>query len=256
MPTFAPRQAIILAAGMGRRLEHCDARPKALVEIHGRSILERALTALTRHGVPRVTVVVGHHGERIVEHVASLTPGCPVEIVWNREFATTDSAHSLWCARDGLVDGAIVMNGDVLFADHVLAATRVAPEQSTWLATTTAPGDDGWMLALGADRRVVRLEVVRRGTAAIDAAFFKSAGILSLSAQSGQKLAGWLDRAVGTGRTDRHFDDVLRRHLPDIELTGTVIDRAAWAEIDEAADLRRAEHVFSPPTCRDGNGAA
>lgn len=256
MPNFAPRQAIILAAGMGRRLENRDARPKALVEIHGRSILARALAALAQHGAPRVTIVVGHHGERIVEHVASLTPACPVEIVWNREFATTDSAHSLWCARDALVDGAIVMNGDVLFADHVLAATRVAPEESTWLATPTAPGDDGWMLALDADRRVVRLEAVPRGTAAIDAAFFKSAGILSLSAQSGRKLAGWLDRAVGTGRTDRHFDDVLRRHLPEIELTGAVIDRAAWAEIDEAADLRRARTLFSPLGCRDGNPSA
>lgn len=248
---------MILAAGMGRRLEQSHARPKALVEIHGRSILERALTALERHGAPKVTIVVGHEGERIVDHVAARNSGGRIDIVWNHAFATTDSAYSLWCARRALAEGAIVMNGDVVFTDQVLAATRTDAERSVWLATRAEPGDDGWMLVLGSGRRLARLELVRRGTDTIDAGFLKSAGIVSLAARDGARLAGWLERAVGDGWTDRHFDDVLRRHLPEIELDGAVIDRPSWAEIDDAADLRRAERVFAPNGARtDGNQPA
>ena len=246
MPTSAPRPAIILAAGMGRRLDIADTRPKALVEIHGRSILERALSALERHETPKITIVVGYQGDRVVEHVASRNRCGRIEFVWNHAFATTDSAYSLWCTRRALAGGALVMNGDVVFADEVLTATRTETHRSLWLATDAEPGDDGWMLVLGADSRLTRLELVRRGADVVGAGFFKSAGILSLSATDGPRLADWLDRAVRDGYADRHFDYVLRRHLPEIEITGTPIDRGAWAEIDDATDLRRAARVFAP----------
>lgn len=246
VPTSAPRQAIILAAGMGRRLDTADTRPKALVEIHGRSILERALSALERHETPKITIVVGYEGDRVVEHVASRSRRDHIEFAWNRAFATTDSAYSLWCTRRALAEGALVMNGDVVFADEVLTATRTETSRSLWLATDAQPGDDGWMLVLDADSRLTRLEFVRRGADVVGADFLKSAGILSLSAPDGMRLAHWLDRAVRDGCADRHFDYVLRRHLSEIAITGAPIDRGAWAEIDDATDLQRAVRVFAP----------
>ncbi len=255
MTDATPRQAVILAAGFGRRLEEARARPKALVEIHGRSILERAITALERHGTRAITIVIGHHGAQIADYVAARTGSARIDVVWNHEFATTDSAYSLWCARQSLGAGAIVMNGDVVVADRALhAAIPSRREQSLWLGTRAQPGDDGWMLALGPDRRVLGLEVVRSPAARIDAHLLKSAGVLSLSARDGRSLASWLDRAVQQGHIDCHFDEILRRHLMEIVLEGAEIDRSSWAEIDYAADLQRARQVFAPETRRGPDG--
>lgn len=142
-----------------------------------------------------------------------------------------------------------------MFADRILAATiPTRGDHSTWLATRAQPDDDGWMLALGPDRRVIGLEAVRSGTRTVDGTRFKSAGILSLSARTGRRLAAWLDTAVHEGRADCHFDEILRRHLAALDLEGVEIDRASWAEIDDAADLARARRVFAPARPRDGGG--
>lgn len=255
MTDAPPRQAIILAAGFGRRLEEARTRPKALVEIHGRSILERALTALEGHGTREVAIVIGHHGAQIADYVAARTGSARIALVWNHEFATTDSAYSLWCARQWLDAGAIVMNGDVVVADRALhAAISARREQSLWLGTRAQPGDDGWMLALGPDRRVLELEVVRHPAAGIGAHLFKSAGVLSFSARDGRSLASWLDHAVQNGHIDCHFDEILRRHLVEIVLEGAEIERSSWAEIDHAADLQRARQVFAPEARRGPDG--
>ena len=145
-----------------------------------------------------------------------------------------------------------------MFADRILAATIPSrSDHSTWLATRAQPDDDGWMLALGPDRRVIGLEAVRSGTHTVGGPRFKSAGILSLSAYTGRRLAAWLDTAVHEGRANCHFDEILRRHLAEVEFEGVEIDRSSWAEIDDAGDLERARQVFAPARPRaDAGGDA
>jgi MurNAc alpha-1-phosphate uridylyltransferase len=64
--------AMLLAAGRGERLRPLtDSLPKALVEVHGVSLLERHLSALKSAGVETVVVNLGWHGEKIVERIGS-----------------------------------------------------------------------------------------------------------------------------------------------------------------------------------------
>ena len=59
-------KAIIVAAGMGRRLSpYTDDRPKTLVEINGRSILERQVDAYRAAGVDEINIVRGYMKEKI-----------------------------------------------------------------------------------------------------------------------------------------------------------------------------------------------
>ena len=71
-------RAIILAAGRGKRLEHFnpDGRPKCLLEIGGRSLLDRLLQLLKHRKVESVDLVVGYQAERIIEHVEKLADSC------------------------------------------------------------------------------------------------------------------------------------------------------------------------------------
>ena len=63
-------RAIILAAGVGKRLQTItDHRPKCLIQISGKTLLERTLTALGAAGVTEAVVVIGYRGDMIVEEI-------------------------------------------------------------------------------------------------------------------------------------------------------------------------------------------
>src|SRR5215471_10339278 len=62
---------MVLAAGLGKRLRPItDEKPKALVTVQGRTLLDRALDHLESVGVKRVVVNTHHKAERIERHLA------------------------------------------------------------------------------------------------------------------------------------------------------------------------------------------
>jgi NDP-sugar pyrophosphorylase family protein len=112
-------RAMILAAGLGTRLRPLtDDRPKALVEIDGRSLLEIALTRLRTFGIRNVIVNVHHFADRVIDHLRSHDNfGMHVEI--SREETLLDTGGGLRKAswfflQDGKDKPFLVHNVDVL----------------------------------------------------------------------------------------------------------------------------------------------
>ena len=72
-------QAVILAAGMGRRLkEHTKDKTKCMVNVGGQTIIERGLRILDAKGLSRIVIVTGYKSEGLTEHVNSLKLSTPV----------------------------------------------------------------------------------------------------------------------------------------------------------------------------------
>ncbi len=117
-PAPSPR-ALILAAGVGRRLGNADPdqpeQPKALLEFDGSSLLARHVTILRRLGVTDITVVTGFGAPRILAALAALDGTPPVATVANPDFRE-GSVVSLWAGRDVLRSAVpvILMDADVL----------------------------------------------------------------------------------------------------------------------------------------------
>jgi NDP-sugar pyrophosphorylase family protein len=112
-------RAMILAAGLGTRLRPLtDDRPKALVEINGRSLLELALARLRTFGISEVIVNVHHFADKVVDYLhARNSFGMRVEI--SREETLLDTGGGLKKAasfflQDGNDEPFIVHNVDVL----------------------------------------------------------------------------------------------------------------------------------------------
>src|SRR5206468_2762531 len=91
----APVKAMVLAAGLGTRLRPLtDNRPKALVEIAGRTLLEITLSRLRASGVSEVIVNVHHFPDMIIEYLAkNKTFGMRIEI--SREDVLLDTGGGL-----------------------------------------------------------------------------------------------------------------------------------------------------------------
>jgi len=104
----APRQAVILAAGPGKRMVPINSTPKALMTIGGESLIERLINQLHRTGIYNIAVVVGYQKEKF-EYLTGLYN---VELIDNPRWAEGDSLHSLNCAAD-LLHNCYVIDGNV-----------------------------------------------------------------------------------------------------------------------------------------------
>ncbi len=106
--------AIILAAGKGTRLTPMTLnKPKPLLEIRGKSILENMIQVLRKGGVKHIIVVTGykHH---LFNHFAKILD---FEKVVFEAYASCNSSQSLLYVKDKIQKGTIILNGD-LYITH------------------------------------------------------------------------------------------------------------------------------------------
>ncbi len=110
------RRAMVLAAGRGERMRPLtDTRPKPLIAVGGRAMLDRALDALVRAGVEATVVNLHHLGEMIAQHLA--VRAAP-RIHLSRETTLLDTGGGVTAALSQLGPAPFfVVNGDVVWTD-------------------------------------------------------------------------------------------------------------------------------------------
>ena len=103
-------RALILAAGQGTRLEHLvNDKPKALVELLGKSLLDRQVGVLNSANVTDIHIVAGYHAQKIQK----LGFNCSI----NPNFASSNMVTSLFCALPFMkqTGDLIISYGDIIY---------------------------------------------------------------------------------------------------------------------------------------------
>ena len=96
-------QAIILAAGMGKRLkELTQDNTKCMVKVNGVTLIERMLRQLERQHLSRIVIVVGYKGQKLIDYIATLDIQTPIVYVNNPIYDKTNNIYSLFLAKDYL----------------------------------------------------------------------------------------------------------------------------------------------------------
>jgi choline kinase len=148
--------AIILAAGQGKRLadSNPDVPPRCLLEVGGRSLLDRQLETLFHEGIRQVTLVTGYKAGLVVEHVGTLEKRPEVAFVYNPAFER-GSVMSLLAAYDALTSGdkVLVLDGGVLFHPRVMQSLIESPHTNCFLIDREFdPGDGAIRFAMDRDK--------------------------------------------------------------------------------------------------------
>jgi choline kinase len=148
--------AIILAAGQGKRLagSNPDGLPVCLLEVGGRSLLERQLEVLFDEGIQHATLVTGYKAGLVVEHVGQLAKRPEVAFVYNPAF-DRGSVLSLLAAHDTLTSGenVLVLDGGVLFHPRVMQALIESPRGNCFLIDREFnPGDRAARFTMDEDK--------------------------------------------------------------------------------------------------------
>lgn len=235
-------RALILAAGLGTRLKALTAdRPKCLVEVNGKTILDWQLEALrSSRSVKDIVIVGGKHSDRIADHVDPIV----ATVVKNDSWSVSNNAWSIVTAAPWLIDvetDVLVLNGDVIFeprvADilHEVNGSVIAVDQRSFKADSmkVIVDEDGLVTDIGKtidaeDSVGSSMDIYK-----IDHVYFE-AFLNACFECCVDDMNCWAEVA-------------LERFSDRNTLRPSFIKDAVWSEIDTEEDLRKAERIWLNP---------
>ena len=241
-------RALILAAGVGRRLRATHDAPKCLLNIGGQTLLERQLAALAACGVTDIRVCTGYRSELVDAALARLPGGQRVHTVYNPHFEQ-GSVVSLWTLRGALdgTDDALVLDADVLFAPAILRRLLASGHRNCLLVDRDyLPGEEPVKVLLQ-DGRIVEF----RKQVAADIAFDtcgESVGFFRFAPDMAARLAACCDTYAAGGSEQAPHEEAIRDLILDApgEFGIEDITGLPWTEIDFEADVHRAREEVLP----------
>jgi L-glutamine-phosphate cytidylyltransferase len=248
-------KAIIVAAGMGRRLQpYTDDRPKCLVEINGRAILHRQIDAYRACGVDELVLVRGYRKDQIV------VPGA--RTFDNDQFRENNILTSLFYAEEAMAGGFLFSYSDIVFRPEAVRAALDTPGDFSlvidrrWMdayhGRKDHPVEEGEVARVSADGRV---ELVGKKTVPANEASGEFIGLARFSARAVEKMRERFHarkrELLGKpyGRAPKFEVAYLTDLLNDLissgeEMRAAYID-GGWREIDTVEDLERAKPIVT-----------
>lgn len=254
-------KVIILAAGQGTRLRPLtDDRPKCMVEVGGKSIIERQLDTLRLCGVrdEDLVIVAGYKAGAIRDRFC----GKGIRIIENTDYENTNMVCSLMCAEDIMKaeNDVAISYGDIFFNKEAFQKLQAAENEMSvvvddgwhgyWLQRCENPLDDAETLVCGEDGCLIEIGQKTDDPARVQAQYiglmrFRGRGITDLLGLA-EKAAEKSSRGERLWRTGRKYEemymtDLLQGLADEGKKLHAVHIHRGWFEIDNFADLKLAE---------------
>jgi choline kinase len=234
--------AVILAAGVGERLRPLtEDRPKALVEVAGRTIIDRTIDSLLAYGVRRVIVATGYREDALRNALRGVP--CEVEFCPNPDFATTQNMVSLaLCASAVGESGFFKLDGDVIFPAEFLARLDASSAPLAVAVDSSRDLDDEAMKVSLESGRIAHFGKDLN----VADAFAETVGIERVAPETVRPLFDGCAAARREGRTDVYYEAVYDELLgPRVWAEAVDVQGLPWTEVDDRADLAVAEGLFA-----------
>jgi histidinol-phosphate/aromatic aminotransferase/cobyric acid decarboxylase-like protein/CTP:phosphocholine cytidylyltransferase-like protein len=248
-------QAIILAAGMGRRLgDYTKDNTKCMVPVNGVRLIDRLLGQLAKQQLNRVIVVVGYKGKELREYIASqygqkLTANCQLQFAENPIYDKTNNIYSLALVKDKLQeDDTLLIESDLIFSDRIIPMIVDNPYPNLALVAKYETWMDGTMVRLDDDQNIVNFISKDAFDYNEVDSYYKTVNIYKLSKIfSQQKYVPFLDAYTKAVGNNEYYENVLRiiSLLNNHDMKALPIGNEKWYEIDDKQDLDIAEALFA-----------
>lgn len=233
-------KAVILAAGIASRLRPLtDHKPKCLLEIGNKCLLERAIDGLLANGLNDIVIVTGYLQEQITTFVSGRYPDLKVEYIYNEKYASTNNIYSLWMAGPSIKENdVLLLDSDILF-DPALVKAVLASAYANSLALNAHPLGEEEIKVIP-DARGKVLEISK--TCDISKAIGESIGIEKMSRQYIRHLYDELDRLIlNEGKVNVFYEVAFERLIAQGQ-TFEIVDTTNYfsMELDTVEDFQQA----------------
>ena len=244
-------QAVILAAGMGKRLKELTKNnTKCMVKVNGISLIDRMLHQIEALHLSRVIIVVGYEGKKLMDYIATLSISTPIEFIENPIYDKTNNIYSLSLAKDRLCsEDTLLFESDLIFEDSVLEALLNDPRDTLALVDKYESWMDGTCVKLGADDRIEAFVPGKRLVFDERDEYYKTVNIYKFSKHfSETHYVPFLEAYQTALGQNEYYEQVLRviALLDDPGIAAKRLEGQLWYEIDDIQDLDIAESMFSP----------
>lgn len=244
-------QAIILAAGMGKRLgDYTHDNTKCMLEVNGIRLIDRALAALKEVKVSKVVLVVGYKGQNVIDYVGKEYQGIPIEYVENPIYDKTNNIYSLYLAKDYMTaEDTLLLESDIIFAPSVIMKLVDDERPNLALVDKYESWMDGTVVTLDKDQKITRF-IDKNGFDFSEIYnYYKTVNIYKFSKEFSSKYYVPFLTAYSTALGDNeYYEQVLRviLHLRNAPLFALPLSGDLWYEIDDMQDLDIASGMFAP----------
>ena len=234
---------VILAAGMAKRLRPLtDERPKCLLTVGQRTLLQRTVDGIIAAGISELVVVTGYRAQMIRDFLTSHYPDLTIHFIDNPDYAHNNNIFSLWLTRP-YTEGRdfLLLDSDILFDPQIIPAVLSA-EGSALALNRHELGEEEIKVIVDDQNRVVEISKV----CSIEQAIGESVGIEKMEADYSAALFRELEQMIEVeGLIDIFYERAFERLIPQGH-TFTVVDTTRYfsIELDTVEDFENAKKLI------------
>lgn len=234
---------VILAAGMAKRLRPLtDERPKCLLKVGQRTLLQRTVDAVINSGIDELVVVTGYKNNMIVDFLKTNYPSLTIHFIDNPDYAHNNNIFSLWLTRP-YTEGKdfLLLDSDILF-DPTVVSTIVREEGTVLALNRHELGEEEIKVIVDNKGFVKEISKV----CAINDALGESVGIEKMTSDYSNALFQELQRMiVEEGLIDVFYEKAFERLIPQ-GFTFRIVDTTDYfsIELDTIEDFENAKKLI------------
>ena len=243
-------QAVILAAGMGKRLKGLTKdRTKCMVEVNGVTLINRMLRQIEAHKLSRIVIVVGYKGEKLIDYIDTLNIETPITYIHNPIYDKTNDIYSLASAKDYLCsDDTLLFESDIIVEDSVIDLLLDDKRETLALVDKYESWMDGTCVKLRDDDSIESFVSRKDFKFNETNEYFKTVNIYKFSRGFSQThYVPFLDAYSKALGNNEYYEQVLRviTMLDEPAIRAKRLDGHLWYEIDDIQDLDIASSMFA-----------
>lgn len=244
-------QAIILAAGMGKRLKDLTKNnTKCMVEVNGVTLIDRLLGQLDAYNLSKIVIVVGYEGKKLVDYVNGLGVKTPVLFVDNPVYYKTNNIYSLFLAKNYLCEeDTLLFESDIIVEDSVIKNLIDDPRETLALVDKYESWMDGTCVKLSENDDITEFIPGKKFKFEEIKSYYKTVNIYKFSKHfSKTHYVPFLEAYSNAMGNNEYYEQVLKiiTMLDDPEIKAKRLNGERWYEIDDVQDLDIASSIFRP----------
>ena len=243
-------QAIILAAGMGKRLKDLTQNnTKCMVKVNGVTLIDRMLHQIESQHLSRIIIVVGYEGQKLIDYIGTLDIQTPIIYINNPIYDKTNNIYSLALAKDWLVkDNTLLFESDIIFEDAVLNTLVNDSRDTLALVDKYESWMDGTCVKLNEEDDIIDFVPGKNFDFNNTVDYYKTVNLYKFSKHfSETHYVPFLDAYQAALGENEYYEQVLRviAMLDQPVIKAKRLSGQRWYEIDDIQDLDIAESLFA-----------
>lgn len=242
-------QAIILAAGMGKRLKKLtNNNTKCMVKVNNKTIIERALESLDKVSLSKIIIVIGYKGEILKEYIDSLDIHTPIQYIDNPIYNRTNNIYSLALAKEEMcLEDTLLLESDIVFEHTIIEEILMDKRKNLALVDKFASWMSGTCMELDGDDNIINFIPGKILDYSEKEKYFKTVNIYKFSKEFSKEIyVPFLEAYEKVMGDNEYYETVIKliAMLGTNQIKGKRLTGQKWYEIDDVQDLDIAESIF------------